>query len=112
MQREANKVNAMQDPEISKWDVALEALAREEHRRLDRALQLEDFRRLARTHAIRLDDIMVTLFELVIQGEWTYLDAEGRAHSFDRETLDGLYVNRRLREQDLQAFTGSWQPLG
>lgn len=111
MQWEADKVNAMQDREISKWDVALEALAREECRRLGRALRLEDFRRLAQVHAIRLDDIMVTMFELVIQGEWIYRDADGHAQTFDRDTLDGLYVNRRLQEQDLQAFTGSWQAL-
>jgi hypothetical protein len=53
---------------------------------------------------------MVTLFELVIQGEWSYRDELGREQTFDRATLDGLYVNRRLQEQDLQGFTGSWQP--
>lgn len=103
-------MDAKQDMEISKWDLALEALAREECRNLGRALSLEDFRRLAQTHAIRLDDIMVTLFELVIQGEWSYRDELGREQTFDRATLDGLYVNRRLQEQDLQGFTGSWQP--
>lgn len=101
----------MQDVEISKWDVALEALAREECRQLGRGLQLEDFRRLAQANAIRLDDIMVTLFELVIQGEWSYRDAQGQPRTFDRDTLDSLYVNRRLQEQDLQEFAGSWQPL-
>ena len=101
----------MQDVEITKWDVALAALAREECRLLGRALRLEDFQRLARSHAIRLDDLMVTLFELVIQGEWTYQDAEGQEQVFARETLDRLYVNRRLQEADLQAFTGSWQPV-
>lgn len=103
-------MNATGDVEISKWDLALEALAREECRNLGRGLFLEDFRRLAQAHAIRLDDIMVTLFELVIQGEWTYRDAQGRAQAFDRETLNGLYVNHRLQDQDLQVFTGSWQP--
>ena len=100
----------MQDLEISKWDLALEALAREECRNLGRPLQLEDFRRLAQAHAIRLDDIMVTLFELVIQGEWRYRDEQGREQAFDRATLDGLYVNRRLQDQDLLGFVGSWQP--
>lgn len=103
-------MNAMQDVEVSKWDLALEALVREEFRILGRALHMEDFRRLAQQHAIRLDDIMVTLFELVIQGEWNYRDEQGRERSFDRDTLDGLYVNRRLQEQDLQGFTGGWLP--
>lgn len=103
-------MNAMRDVEITKWDVALEALAREESRLLGRPLRMEDFQRLARTHAIRLDDLMVTLFELVIQGEWIYRDAQGRQQAFDRDTLDGLFVNRRLQEADLLAFTGGWEP--
>lgn len=108
---EVRKVNARQDVEITQWDVALEALAREESRLLGRPLRMEDFRRLARAHAIRLDDLMVTLFELAIQGEWIYRDAQGRQQAFDRETLDGLFVNRRLQEADLLAFTGSWEPV-
>lgn len=103
-------MNAMQDQDMTKWDVALEALAREESRTLGRALRLDDFQRLAQAHAIRLDDIMVTLFELVIAGEWTYRDAQGQPQAFARDTLDDLYVNRRLQEQDLREFTGGWQP--
>ncbi|WJW75402.1 hypothetical protein QVG61_13075 [Thiohalobacter sp. IOR34] len=96
--------------EIPKWDIALEGLARETCQRLDRPLRLDDLRQLARQHAIRLDDIMVTLFQLVIHGQWQWLDAEGVAQSLEQETLDRLYVNRRLTEQDLIDFGGSWQP--
>ncbi len=99
------------DIEIPKWDIALAGLARETSRRLGRALTLDDFRGLAREHAIRLDDIMVTLFQLVIHGEWEYRDASGRRRALDQDTLDGLYVNRRLTDEDLAAFTGSWRPL-
>ena len=98
------------DEDVSKWDIALESLAREEYRKTGRALRLEDFRRLAGEYAARLDDIMVTMFELVIQGQWRYRDAEGVEQSFARETLDELYVNRRLRDEDLAGFTGSWEP--
>ncbi len=98
------------DEEISKWDVALESLAREECRKTGHALQLEDFRRLARDYEARLDDIMVTMFELVIQGQWRYRDEQGVEQPFERETLDALYVNRRLRDEDLTRFSGSWEP--
>ena len=102
----------MQDREVSKWDVALEAMAQEEFRRQGRPLRLEDFQRLAHIHAMRLDDIMATLFELVIQGEWTYRDEQGQPREFGRETLDALYVKGRLREEDLRVFGGGWQPRG
>ncbi|WP_297529158.1 hypothetical protein [Thiohalobacter sp.] len=104
--------NSAPDIDVPKWDLALAGLARETSQQQGRALNLEDFRALAREHAIRLDDIMVTLFQLVIHGEWEYRDASGQRQALDQDTLDGLYVNRRLTEEDLAAFTGSWQPLG
>ena len=61
-------------------------------------------------YTIRLDDIMVTMFELVIRNEWVYRDEQGVEQAFERETLDEMYVNRRLRDEDLEGFTGSWEP--
>lgn len=99
-----------QEQDMPAWDVALAALAAEEYRRKDAPLTLDDFQQLARQHAIRLDDIMETLFLLTINGEWTYSDRDGRPVEMTRETLDNLYVKRRLSEQDLQAFDGGWRP--
>lgn len=96
---------------MPKWDIALAALARDEFRKRNRPLTLDDFHRLARQHAIRLDDIMETLFLLAINGEWTYSDNEGRAQPLDRDTLDSLYVKGRLSDRDLSAFDGRWQPV-
>lgn len=95
---------------IPKWDVALAALADDEFRRKGAAMTLNDFRNLARQHTIRLDDIMETLFLLVINGQWIYLDSDGRAQALNQETLDRLYIKRRLSDKDLQEFDGSWQP--
>ncbi|HFQ91729.1 MAG TPA: hypothetical protein ENK29_02480 [Chromatiales bacterium] len=96
--------------EIPKWDVALEALARETCQHLERPLNQLDVRRLARQYAIRFDDIMITLFELVIHGKWVYLDETGKPREITREVLDGLYVNGRLEERDLVDFAGGWRP--
>jgi len=93
-----------------KWDVALASLAEDEYRRKASALRLDDFHQLAREHAIRLDDIMETIFLLTINQQWKYLDAEGNEQAIDQETLDGLYVKRRLSEKDLEVFDGTWQP--
>jgi hypothetical protein len=101
---------ALDDEEIPRWDVALEALAGEEFRRRGRPLQLADFETLARDYAIRLDDIMITLFELVIQGRWNYCEADGTTRQLLRADLDPLYVNGRLRAADLRTFDGHWTP--
>ncbi|HFD80203.1 MAG TPA: hypothetical protein ENK05_07430 [Gammaproteobacteria bacterium] len=94
-----------------KWDVALASLALDEQRRKTTPLTLEDFGRLASEYRIRLDDIMETMFLLVIHGQWEYLDASGKAQALDRQTLDRLYVKGRLAADDLAAFDGGWRPL-
>ncbi len=90
--------------DVPVWDVALENLAREELQKLKRPLTLDDFSRLANEYTIRLDDIMATLFELVIQGEWCY---EGK-QKISRELLDDLYIGGRLHTKDLESFSGKW----
>lgn len=102
-----NDSNQVEQP---RWDVALAALARQEHAKLGRPLQLADFHRLASDYAIRFDDIMDTLFKLVIQGEWRYRDRQGVPHAITQATLDNLYVERRLKAEDLQVFDGAWAP--
>ena len=97
---------------MPKWDVALASLADEEFRKKASPLTLDDFHNLAKKHAIRLDDIMETMFLLAINGEWIYTDDDGRQQPLDQQTLDGLYVKRRLSEEDLSAFNGGWQPGG
>lgn len=97
--------------EMPKWDEALAALAADQYRRKEAPLTLDDFHDLARQHATRLDDIMETMFLLVIHGNWKYLDASGTQQLLTQKTLDALYVKRRLSEKDLRAFDGSWQPV-
>ncbi len=92
--------------EVMKWDIALANLAREECQKKGEPLTLEDFTRLANEYKIRLDDIMITMFELVIHGEWIY---EGE-QTIERSTLDDLYINGRLHARDLEPFTGGWRP--
>ncbi len=95
---------------MPKWDVALAAMARDACVQKAAPLTLEDFRQLASEHAIRLDDIMETLFLLAIHGEWRYTDASGTEQKLEQETLDKLYVKRRLSEEELANFDGGWQP--
>jgi hypothetical protein len=98
------------DENMPKWDVALASLARDACDHKGGPLSLEDFRGLARQHAIRFDDIMETMFLLVIHGQWSYRDRSGKIQRLGQETLDRLYVKRRLSEQDVAAFDGGWEP--
>lgn len=95
--------------EVPKWDVALEALAKDEYRKKGAGLTVADFRRLAADHATRFDDIMVTIFELTLAGHWQYRNADGSAHALTRKEVSDLYVGGRIHEKDMGHFTGSWQ---
>ena len=95
---------------MPKWDVALEALAGNEFRKKASPLTLDDFRNLAKEHAIRLDDIMETMFLLAINRAWVYSDRDGREQALEQDTLDALYVKRRLSGDELATFDGTWQP--
>jgi len=96
--------------EVPVWDVALAALARDEYKNRGAPLGLEDFRRLAEHYGIRFDDIMATMFELVIQGEWRYQAPDGKGQAVTRDAVDRLYVNGRLHAKDLMDFSGEWRP--
>lgn len=99
------------DEEVPEWDIALAALASEEAGKQGRGLTIRDFQHLAEEHAIRFDDIMVTMFELVIQGKWKYQDANGIDKLISRDEVEKLYVGGRLAEADVMQFTGQWIPL-
>lgn len=95
---------------MPRWDVALAAMAADACKQKAAPLTLDDFHRLAGEHAIRLDDIMETMFLLVINQVWRYIDTSGNEQQLDQETLDRLYVKRRLSEKDLARFDGGWEP--
>ncbi|ALP52214.1 hypothetical protein Tel_03100 [Candidatus Tenderia electrophaga] len=94
------------DVDVPAWDVALANLAKEEFDKKGAPLTLDDFTDLAKEYTIRLDDIMVTMFEMVIAGEWQY---EGEQR-IERNTLNELYVGGRLHAKDLEPFSGGWRP--
>ena len=98
------------DEEIPQWDVAIEALIREEFAKQRRMLAVEDFDRLAQQYVIRFDDMMTTAFELVIHGKWIYLDEHGVSGSMTREIIDELSSVGRLQRKDVERFTGGWRP--
>lgn len=100
-----------QDIEIPQWDPALEGLITEEVERQGSGLTLDDIIRLAKEYSIRFDDIMVTVFELCFHGKWQYQDENGNIEVLNRDDINKLFVNRRIKEEDMQHFFGSWNPV-
>lgn len=98
------------ETDVPSWDVALASLVEEESEKLGQGLRLADFQRLAADHAIRFDDIMATVFEMVIQGVWEYQSADGEACAISRDEVEKLYVGGRMVEADLNQYAGLWLP--
>ena len=98
------------DEEVPKWDIALAALAKEEAGKLGSGLRIAEFQRLASEHAIRFDDIMVTMFELVINNEWRYEYPDGVEKPINRDEVEKLYVGGRLVDADVIEYLGLWLP--
>lgn len=98
------------DEEVPKWDIALAALAKEEVDKLGHGLRIAEFQRLASDHAIRFDDIMVTMFEMVINNEWRYEYPDGVKKPISRDEVEKLYVGGRLADADVIEYVGLWLP--
>jgi hypothetical protein len=97
------------DFDIPKWDVALEALMREEYYQSNR-LTLSDIKRLADDYAIRFDDMIVTAFELVLSGEWHYVNRNGDRRDITADEINRLYKGGRIHYKDVTHYDGSWVP--
>jgi len=105
----ANK-DLSHDIDVPKWDVALAALAKEECAKKGAGMSVDDLKRLAIAHSTRFDDLVVTIFELTLAGEWRYRDAVGKVKKLTRKDIDDLYVNGRIHEKDMKGFDGTWSP--
>lgn len=100
-----------QEESLPQWDVALEALVLEEHKKQGRTLHINDFLQLAKLHAIRFDDIMDTMLRMVILGAWQYSDADNQSQTITQEAFDKMYESGRLKDEDLKEYTGDWNPV-
>lgn len=92
------------------WDEGISSLLYGEHERLQRPFAMEDLRGYANEHAVRIGDILETLFLMGIYGSWQYIDENGAEQTLDEDALNGMYAKGRLEEEDLKAFPGLWQP--
>ena len=97
--------------EIPKWDVALEAIAKDKYVELGRPMDLADFKQLAQEYKVRFDDLMHSLCQLVKHEAWSQhgVDEQGKVLSDDK--LEELFVYNRLDEKIAEQYAVKWQPV-
>ncbi|HQU15689.1 MAG: hypothetical protein B7Z66_03060 [Chromatiales bacterium 21-64-14] len=100
----------LDDAEVPEWDVALEALIREECEMLGRPLDLEDFQRLARDYDFRTHDFLATVCQLVSCGKWVHRLPGASAAGISETEVARLYVYGRIDEDLAQKYGVSWEP--
>ena len=92
------------------WDEGISSFLLGEYEQRQVPLTIEDLQGFANDHAVRIGDILETLFLMAIYGEWRYLDAQGNDQKLDEDALNALYAKGRLTAADLEVFNGLWQP--
>lgn len=92
------------------WDEGISSFLLGEYEKQQAALTIDALQLLANEHAIRIGDLLETLFLMSIYGEWKYTDTEGNEEKLDEKALDDLYAKGRLSPEDLTAFEGVWSP--
>jgi len=92
------------------WDEGISSCLLGEYEKRQAPLTLDDLQLLANEHAVRVGDLLETLFLMSIYGAWTCADAEGNEKKLDETALDELYAKGRLSPEDLALFDGVWAP--
>lgn len=92
------------------WDEGISTYLLSEYRQRRRPLNLDDLRTFTVAQAIRISDILETLFLLAIYGEWTFTRPDGTLQTIDAGMLDALYARGRLAHDELDDYRGEWQP--
>lgn len=93
------------------WDEGISLFLCGEYDKRNEPFSLEDLRGFANENAIRIGDILETLFLMTIYGEWKFTTMEGAEKELDEDALNELYAKGRLSEEDLVGFEGLWQPV-
>lgn len=96
--------------DVPKWDIALEGLLNEEHRRLQRPMHLDDLRRIGQTHKIRVHDITATVYQLVRYGKWGHQGFDETGQPVTEDALEELYHHGRLDEDIAEKYAVAWAP--
>ena len=92
------------------WDEGIALFLDGSWQQCQRPLTIDDLQRFSVEHATRISDILETLYLLTIYGKWTYRTMTGERIELDEAALDALNARGRLAHDDLDAFSGVWEP--
>lgn len=93
------------------WDEGISLFLCGEYDKRQEPFSMDDLRGFANENAIRIGDILETLFLMSIYGEWKFTNTEGVEQELSEDALNELYAKGRLSDEDLAAFDGLWQPV-
>jgi len=94
------------------WDEALESLLVEAVLEKEQGLQVSDLNDISLENAIRVGDILETLFLMSIYGQWLYFNEDGEQVVLEQKVMDDLFAQGRVGLEDLAHLTGVWKPKG
>jgi len=92
------------------WDEGISTFLAGEYEKKQAPLNAVDLQRFATDQAVRVGDLLETLFLMVISGTWYYCDENGDKRELDEEALDELYSKGRIGPEDMKCFDGVWIP--
>lgn len=92
------------------WDEGISSFLEDEYRKTQVPLTAIQLSQLASDKAVRVGDLLETLYLMAIYGAWHYCDEKGESMDLDEEALDDFYAKGRIGRDDLAAFSGVWIP--
>lgn len=92
------------------WDEGISTFLTGEYEKKQEPLNAADLQHFATEQAVRVGDLLETLFLMVIYGSWHYCDENGDKQEIDEDALDELYSKGRIGPEDLENFEGVWLP--
>lgn len=94
------------------WDEGISSYLIGQYEQQQKPLTASDLQNIANEWAVRVGDLLETLFLMSIAGAWQYCDAEdGSSIELDEEALDDLYAKGRVSAEDMKEFDGVWSPM-
>ncbi len=97
--------------EIPKWDVALEAIAKDRFDSLGKPMSFADFKELGKEYQVRIDDMMHSLCQLVANDMWSQQGFDEQGSVVSDDVLEDLFVFNRLDEKVAEKYAVVWQPI-
>ena len=94
------------------WDEGLSSFLLGEFESRQSPLTIDELQVFANEQAVRVGDMLETLFLMALYGEWRYTDTDGNDLKLDEDALNSLYAKGRLGPDDLVDFGGVWSPVG